>query len=391
TSAVGAAASGPGGWLNATLAICSDLSFGYFSEAVHLTSAKEVRQWLREAHSRTRLGAVPSRVATHPPGPVIFVRWALQGLRRHQGITRVLSFPLRRHALSAKELEALAGSVSSAHPGASWILAATGLVWLLAIGAPLAVAGAFALGAACRDLRTGFLAAALTATIPALHIFMPGIDSWAAAISTWAMATAIWALKSRRVWAAGIAGLVWGVGLQWTFGLAALAPVMLWALWRWRWPRWWQAAAMLAAGLIAAHIPLVVLGYNPIDGFILSMRAQRAIMSERSYLSWIPLNAWDVILFMGPALVGLCTAAWGEDADLLLPVCATLVVLLLMGTTRGEVGRIWCFLMTPAAAAGACVLGRLRESALVLTGAVVVACQLAIAMVYVSYLALVTP
>ena len=389
--AVGAVGSAEGGWLNATLAVCSDLSFGYFTEAVKHRSVADFRRWLADTAARTDPGQVPARVATHPPGPVIFARWALGFLDRHTGLKRLLSFPLRLAVPSGRETARLAGLVSSAHPRSTEVAGAAGIVWFLALGAPAAVLGALAFGTALSGPRTGFITGALSATIPALHVFMPGIDAWAAAFAIWSLALLTWAARTERPFIAAAAGVVWGIGLQWTFGLSALLPIVAWLIWRHGRRRWLALAALTVAGVVAAHIPLMLMGYEPLANFLASMRAQRTIMASRTYLGWLIFNFWDLVLFFGPALVALCAAAGRDERDVLLPVGATVALLLLAGATRGEVGRIWSFLMPIAAAGAAGPLARLRETPLVIAGAVVIAAQLAVMMAYSCYLALVTP
>ncbi len=257
--AIGSAASAPGGWVNATLAVCSDLSFGYFSEALRIDDAGGLRTWLGDPR-RTNPGIVPARVATHPPGPVLAVRWAMAWLSRHAGIERLLSFPFRLAVPTGQEMQRLAAAVSSAHPKAREVMAAAALVWLLALGAPVAVLGTVTFGAALGGWRVGLGAGALAATIPALHVFMPGIDAWAAALAVWALAAVAWGCRTGRWQGTLVGGLLWGLGLQWTYGLAALAPIVVWLLWRGEKNRWVSLAALKAAGGAAAPIPLFLVG-----------------------------------------------------------------------------------------------------------------------------------
>ena len=220
---------------------------------------------------------------------------------------------------------------------------------------------------------------------------MPGIDAWAAALALWSLALLVWSIRTERPFIAAAAGVVWGIGLQWTFGLSALAPIVAWLTWHHSQRRRLVTAVLLIIGVVAAHIPLMLIGYNPAANFIASMHAQRTIMASRTYLGWIVFNAWDIILFIGPPLAALCGVAGLDGRNTIAPVAITLIFLLLAGATRGEVGRIWAFLMPIAAVGAASALARLRETPLVLTGALVMAGQLAVLLAYSCYLALVTP
>ena len=74
-----------------------------------------------------------------------------------------------------------------------------------------------------------------------------------------------------------------------------------------------------------------------------------------------------------------------------LGVLATLAALVLLGSTRGEVGRIWAFLMPPLLLPAALAVCGLRGWSLMIAGLLVLAGQLAMALAINSSLSLVAP
>ena len=96
------------------------------------------------------------------------------------------------------------------------------------------------------------------------------------------------------------------------------------------------------------------------------MVQHRAIaVASRSYSTWLLWNPYDLLLLLGPAVLVLAAAALRPPAGDGRPAFRALAwgwwalfaVLLLSGSVRGEVGRIWLFLMPFACvlAAGAAI------------------------------------
>jgi len=376
----------PGGYGRATLSVFSDLSMGYLSE---VSKNPSFRTWLRDTRRRTDLGLVPARVATHPPGPVACF-YLLDGLvRSHPALARLAMAPFRLVGLAPDEVLGTAQRVGSGRFDIHHVAVASLAVWVLTVPVPLAVAGAWALGSWWLGGRAGIVAAVLTATIPSLFVFTPGIDAGIAALAVWVVALWAWVLR-RRQWFA-LVGLAWGLGLQMTFGLAVLG-VALFTMWLASGRSGgWRAWAWLLGGVVLAHLPVVAMGYDPVANFVASLTAQRHIMASRQYPAWVAMNAWDIVLFAGPVLVALALSSSGRTKGLGLGLAVTVVLLLLAGATRGEVGRIWCFLMPPMGVCAAAALVALEESAFLFAGIVAVAAQLMMVTGLATYLLLVTP
>jgi len=109
-------------------------------------------------------------------------------------------------------------------------------------------------------------------------------------------------------------------------------------------------------------------------------------------------NPYAFALFLGPALVLCFLAALtvrdlyrGPLAHLIKGLLLTLALLVLLGTTRGEVERIWVFLMPLVGVAVAAGLVRLPRQLQLWLPALLVLAQVAFALFLTSEFALVTP
>lgn len=84
-------------------------------------------------------------------------------------------------------------------------------------------------------------------------------------------------------------------------------------------------------------------GFTPLDLLHVAMSAHLSL--DRPYLPWLWLHFWEWALFTGIPLVALWlfNVVKGKR-DILGPaLLATMIVLLLSGTARGETGRVWLF------------------------------------------------
>ena len=376
----------PAGYGRATLTVLSDLSMGYLSEASKMHA---LRPWLEDTARRTNLGVVPARVATHPPGPVLFFRLLSHLARKHPGLQRIVVAPLLVGDTKPDDIMVAAKRVSSGALHFHHIAAACLSIWVLGLAVPAAMLGTWLFAWWWLGPREATTAAVLIGAVPALWVFTPGIDVRSASLTAFALA--FWALAMKRPGWAWVAGIVWGVSLQWSYGLSALI-VLFAAMWLVRGRSGgWRPWVGLIVGVVVAHLPLMLLGYHPLANFAGSMAAQRTIMAGRHYMPWLIMNAWDILLFSGPALVALAAAASGRARGLGTALTVTIALLLLSGATRGEVGRIYCFLAAPMAVCAAAAMTVTTESPFLLSGTVAIAAQLAAALGLGTYLMLVTP
>jgi hypothetical protein len=112
---------------------------------------------------------------------------------------------------------------------------------------------------------------------------------------------------------------------------------------RWRW-------AALALGFAVPYLLLAIAaGHDPWHALRTALALhQRIAVAPRPYLTWLLWNPYDFMLLLSPAVLGLAAWALGRRTRWRLPVLAwwgTLALLLLSGSVRGEVGRIWLLWM----------------------------------------------
>jgi len=157
--------------------------------------------------------------------------------------------------------------------------------------------------------------------------------------------------------------------------------------------------AAAAVGFLAFYLVLyLALGYHPIavarEG-LFAHRGVTTVEAARSYWAWLIMDPVELIVFAGLPLVAAAFWSWRgiardpESARLrafLLAWFIAVVLLDLSGTVRGEVGRIWLFLLWPAALAAGPRLASLPRRSFVIS--VLIALQVWQAILMRGYLTL---
>lgn len=350
---------------------------GYLAYATALDGVGPLLRGL--SGDRNLVNGMPARVRTHPPGPVLYYYLGLRLLDRLPGTVDLLERHLQsRYGLTTDMMYAytrgyLIGTVKPRHLSEGLIL---GLV--LALLGGLAPLPAYLAGAALGGNRDGVLAAFCTALVPSLLIFIPSIDGWAAVLTLTTVAAGLWAIRRQSVSLYALTGLLMAAAVFWSIGLGACA-LCLGAVFlprvSLRDARWRPLVGLLAAlgVFVAVYGMLYVLGGYSLPGNVrLMVGAQKVQMdlAHRDYGSWMGMNLYDAVLFMGPMLAALALTAfscWRQAGSLwrgyLLGACLTFGVIWLSGSTLGEVGRIWLFLMVLLAVMAALPLGLLPHPA----------------------------
>jgi len=337
----------------------SAMTTGSFSYATALSGLGPV---LRAMSGRPEQAPyMPIRVATHPPGPVVYYYLGLRLFDHLPGLTSaverwVASYEgLTPHIFHRTARWHAMPSLKAEHMAPAFVL---GLLLTL-LGALLPVPVYFA-AKALHGPRTGLVAAWCTMLLPSLTGFIPSIDGWGAVLAVTPVALWLVALRDRRPWLYALAGLGMAAAVFWSVGLIAVAVAMAAAAvpsWRDRQQRRQSVAGVaLALGAFAVVwlVMYVATGYNLPYNIREMLHNQAGEMGfyERSYWAWLPGNLWEIVLFMGPALLGAALAVLPMLPRL--PVTArhfaagaflALGLVWLSGSTLGEVGRIWLFLM----------------------------------------------
>jgi hypothetical protein len=373
-----------GAWRTLAQRTTSRTVTSYYTVALS-PMAEDARAFLSHHHEllpEMRRGA--KHASTHPPGPVLYYRGLAGALDMFPGLAgRVVGAaggaePERRPAARAAALIGpvllIAACVLAAWPVAGLArlagadehrAAAAGILWLLlpgpalqapqfdqALALPVALS-ALALALAVRDERPR--ARALLGLGAGLSAALASFLSYGAAlfvVVAGAPALAAVAVDARH--------------------RRAVAPVLGWA----------------AAGAAAFYAPLLALGHHPVRSALTALAIHRdGYTAPRSYPAWLVFNPLDLALFagvpvavvFGAALLRSVRAARRDEpapADrFTLAVAAGLTTLLLSGTVRGEVGRIWIPLMPVVLVAAAT---HLRRAAAPLMGALLVLLCLAL-------------
>jgi hypothetical protein len=349
----------PGGFRQVMESLASRHTFGYvFDEGL----APKTRALLADYPAAT--AKLNQHARTHPPGALLAVR-GLDLLGRRLPPPAAGSGSLGDMARESLDQEAQRARVR--HQPSPLTRPAPGTLALLALLLPaFSALAAWPLYHLARRLglspNAGLLAAALWLVVPARSLFTPSLDQ---ALPFFLLVAAVLAAGPGR-WRAFAAGLCLFLCLFVSYGyLAAAALVGLLILApiapiapvegtaapnRATLPR----AALLAAGFLLPWIALAVFaGYDPWTSFREAMTQHRAIaVTPRSYSTWLVWNPYDLVLLLGVPVVGLAAAALrprGDRSRALLALAwgwwALLAVLLVSGTVRGEVGRIWLMLM----------------------------------------------
>ena len=362
----------PGGFRRVFDALASRHTFGYvFDAGIAPDSRTLLADWPAASaglnqHSRT-----------HPPGPLLAVRALdLVGHRLpgdpvgERGLISAAAESLRRQAVRA------AVRRGKAPPD----LPAPGTLVLLALLLPLFSAlTAWPLHRLATGLGlepgAALLAAALWLTVPARAVFTPSLDQ---ALPFLGVTAAACAVAGGR-WRALLAGGVLALAVFFSYGYLGVVPLVgLLALLPqspagedaspestgWVRRLSWSRGLLCAAGFLLPWIALALLtGYDPWASFRTAVEQHRAIaVASRSYGTWLVWNPYDLLLLLGPAvLVPAAASLIGRGHESWRPAFrvlawgwwALLLGLLLSGTVRGEVGRIWLFLMPFACALAA--------------------------------------
>lgn len=296
---------------------------------------------------------------THPPGLVAAFWVTDHTLRRWPALAEWLAGPVRLWRCT--DLWVLARPAATA---GSLLIGA----WVPLLAAALVPAAGWLVARRLFAAPAVPLAASFAAMIPALLVFVPTPDQVFALLALVSLWAALRGLDQRApVWL-GLAGAVLSLMTFLSVGNAAWAAVVVLytalGAWRRNWVRreWMWGGVALALG--AASLWLVYwLGWGVAPWSIVAVGLDQhyvLVTSERDYVTWLAFNPLDFVLYAGLAVVvgwgwlagrtlGRPYRLWGEAGVLALLLAGVLLILLLSGSTRGEVGRLWLVFMPLAA------------------------------------------
>ncbi len=379
------------GFLNVLASSWSDVATEYLGAAYRIEDAREFsrRYALEWQQPRSILIA---HVATHPPGATLFYFACRRAVEASPALREeLLSLSERAVGLDrrelALELNQIRSSAANSGGGIDTILPveaiATALLASLLLGAApaLAVPALFVLGFSCaaaseserrRAQGRGILAAALWILAPSTGLFAPTLDAIVALGAAWALALCCKYLAqdepsaSRKYW--GGRGFVVGAGALLaltgfiSFGALTIGLVLvLWLLLE----RRAQGIAWLLGGALGMQVLLLLLfPHALLQVFVQAMQAHKfATLNNRPFKLWPALNfgvfalfaGWPVVLGLRALLLkpGLSDSGLERLKRLGLATLGTMLLISLAQSVRGEVERLWMFLLPPFCALAA--------------------------------------
>lgn len=355
----------PGGFPRVFDALASRHTFGYVFDA---GLAPDTRTLLADWPAAS--AGLNQHSRTHPPGPLLAVR-ALDHLGRRlrpdpkgeRGLVSAAAASLRRevgrvaHRSRLRDRHDRKTSRDFPAPGTLVLLA-----FLLPLASTLAAWPLHRLATGL-GLAPGaaLLAAALWLAVPARSVFTPSLDQALPLL----VLTAAWLAVSASSetggrWRALPAGGLLALAVFFSYGYLAAVPLVgLLALAANRpltWSASWKAAALLSAGFLLPWTALALFaGYDPWASFRTAVTQHHTIaVASRSYGTWLLWNPYDFLLLLGPAVLAPTALSLSGRETEDRPLAGTalawgwwalLLGLIVSGSVRGEVGRIWLFLM----------------------------------------------
>jgi|GEM_PF-1568961 len=339
----------------------------YFTAALSMTHlAMAIEEFPLHMQSPNQL----VHVRTHPPGPIVFF-WSINRLMEaspemqrvadrlyrlsdRQDIFYLTEYVKRELGFPFTRVNSLAAVLSAA------LLPFFGSLFLL----PL-----YWVGRRLYDPTTAMRACLLATVIPAFLLFAPAIDQLVLLFAV----LIFWSFPLLLARGNPLIGLFFALGLFISFGLAVLPLfLLLWWLLDRRGEKKLPTPALgrisgrllIAAGIFCAFYALLWLlfkfNFPAVVKTGLAMHREITLHEAgRTYWKWVLYNPIEFAFFLGfPlalwTLAGLRGSfAWGW--------LLTLILLNFSGSVLGETGRIWLFLMPPAALIAAARLGELGK------------------------------
>ncbi len=379
---------GPGGAQNLVTVFWSDVSNEYFGTAYDVNEARQFsRDYTDLQHPKS---VQKAHVATHPPGAVLL----FYGARRVYESSPLLQRGMTAFAewIVGANLQALAdfsnnvrvtAARSAGDDGATTLpfLLCRARLWAallcsLALGLCVPAIYWFASGTPLANSQSearGLFAAALFAFVPTVGLYAFTLDALIACGATWTLAFVSHAISSQNNRWLLPAGIVMGLTSFISIGALATGAIVVLALGFAAWPHqekrivyFSHYLAFFGAGFLAAWLLLLLIfPMQPIAIFLNARAAHHfATLSNRG--NWMLLNLVFFSLFCGWPMVVSALSAWrvkiaenaaGQGAILLGKAALWAMLLLtLSGNVKGEVERLWLFLVPPLCALAAAVI-----------------------------------
>lgn len=332
--------------------LASNQASGYFTvaqEIEHLPSflrhfPELMPEFTPDPHPRSK-----------PPG-IILLYWGVERL--------ITPFPALTHSLGNWARGVRCGDLWLASLPDSALAANTLMGILTPLFSALAIGVAFLLVAVWRGPRAGWLAAGLVALLPGRLLFTPHLDTVYPFLTLLALLLVEIGWRRQRPWLSFLAGLVLSLATFFSLvnGLSAVVVglyLLLRAIFSGNsfrdrlYPLWPQAAALVGGTLALWLVYWLASGVTPWAIYLAAAPARHDL--ARNYWIWLVGNIYDLAVFVSlpvfllalPRRSSLSVEARRNTPwlpALLAAFWLTLLLLVVSGVIRGEVGRIWLML-----------------------------------------------
>jgi hypothetical protein len=366
------------GRFNIIAAQWSDVATEYFGASYQVTDA---RQFGREYAAKWQKPTTPfqAHIATHPPGAVL---WFYGARRIYEALPPLQNgFTALAQSMTGQKLSEMTAGASILRSSASrglgagtpadlpdsaigdalWVSFLLGLSLVIAIPA---VYGLASLGTEGDTAEArGLFAVALWILAPTVNLFAFTLDALIASATVWTLFFAAKSLVSSTPKAARGWMLASGVLLALTcflsIGALAVGLILLLAVVLFCRQQAAPRLVELGGAFLATWIVLaLVFAFNPLEVIQSAMAAHHfATLNSRTWAPWTVMNLVMWAPFTGyPLLLAALRRekALSIGAQIGLATFATILLLSLSGNVRGEVERLWLFLLAPAAVWAAC-------------------------------------
>lgn len=311
-------------------------------------------------HAEVAASFEPNHIATNPAGWIVVYRALLSFYDRHPRAADAvwsiepneIAWSLRRqlHTRGAPLADQATVTTVAYGSRAAAFLVALPVAWLVRQR---------------HSRRAAVAAASMSLLVPAATLLAPAVDSVYPTFATLIVALSYYAGRPGAWPAAALAGALIGVGMLFSLSylvVAAICAIMV--AWRAAQGRRATIAAMIAAPsawLCVLLTTWLVLGYRMWESWRVNLTKNHEfnLYSGCTYAAWLPVNLAEFCVAIGIPVVtfllarasGAMTRKGRRPAD---PVAAawgaTLVLLAVLCLNRGEIARLWLFLMPLGAA-----------------------------------------
>lgn len=330
-------------------------SGGYFSAIVEV---EDINAYLRRFPEL--MPTFPIHPKRHPPGIPLMFWLARQAFALAPGLAHRAALPLRGFQCDNLWLQYL----SDPQIASAWVSI------ILPVLAGLTVWPLYRLGRYLLDERRAAFAVIFYPLIPSVGLFATMWDQFIPLLTTLALLWFMRGLEERRLGLLLAAGLAISLGTFFNLGVVVSLAVLgsyavFWHIARrpFDWGRILLEGGAFVIGLSGVWVIYWLFwGVTLLDIWQVAMSFH--LKMDRSYWIWVFYHLYDFLVFLGIPLavllmLALARALLGEGKKslrlLTLAFALGLLVIDLSGTSRGEVARVWLFLMPwalPVAVAG---------------------------------------